>query len=319
MESTRRDITNAPGKAAPFVSVVIPTYGRPEVLADTIRYLLAQDYPRYEIIVVDQTEETTAARRAPVFDDARVSYAAIRERGPQAAKNFGIGRARGDIILTVDDDIIPEPDLIAQHVKNYDDPKIGAVGGRVFSPGEGETDHRKIGVIKPNGIVLGNYTSRRKKPISTVFGCNFSFRKAAFETVGQYDTRYIGNFVREETDLCARIIKAGYTIIFEPDARVIHLRAPSGGCRVENDLLWQFYFLHNNTLFFLSHMKRWFLPFFLFEHLKRAFVYFYHHGKKPAMLLFLIRGMYLGAHTYRTGGVDTALLDRYLAAADKFR
>ena len=197
--------------------------------------------------------------------------------------------------------------------------RSGRWAGGSFLPEKRETDHRKIGVIKPNGIVAGNYTSRRKKPISTVFGCNFSFRKAAFETVGQYDTRYIGNFVREETDLCARIIKAGYTIIYEPDARVIHLRAPSGGCRVENDLLWQFYFLHNNTLFFLSHMKRRFLPFFLFEHLKRAFVYFYHHGKEPAMLLFLIRGMYLGVRTYRTGGVDTALLDRCLMTVEMSR
>jgi GT2 family glycosyltransferase len=314
MNSAKKRADTLSKTVTPFVSVIVPTYRRPVVLAETVRHLLGQDYPSYEIIVVDQSEE---ARRSPVFDDARVSYFSIPERGPQAAKNFGIRHARGDIILTVDDDIVPDPDLIAQHVKNYGDPLIGAVGGRVFSPGQPETDDRTIGVIKPNGIAVGNYTSRIKRPISSVFGCNFSFRKRVFEAVGPYDMRYIGNFIREESDLCARIIKAGHTIIFEPDARIIHLKAPSGGCRVERDLIWQFYFFHNNTLFFLSHMKRRFLPFFLFEHVRRALVYSYHHGKEPAILLLLMRGMYLGMRTYRAGAVDTALLSRYLQAADK--
>jgi GT2 family glycosyltransferase len=301
----------------PFVSVIVPTYRRQEMLVETVRHLLDQDYPAYEIIVVDQSEEAIGSD--PVFNDTRVSYFTILERGPQAAKNFGIGRARGDIILTVDDDIVPEPDLIARHVDNYDDPKIGAVGGRVFSPGDKETDHETIGVMRPNGIAIGNYTSRVRRPIFTVIGCNFSFRRRVFEAVGPYDTRYIGNFVREESDLCARIVKAGHTIMYDPEARIVHLRAPSGGCRVERDLIWHFYFLHNSTLFFLSHMKRRFLPFFLYEHIRRAVVYSYHHGKDPGILLSLMRGMYLGLRTYRTGAVDTVLLGRYLRSAGTFQ
>jgi GT2 family glycosyltransferase len=302
----------------PFVSVVIPTYNRAAVLADTVRYLLGQDYPSYEIIVVDQSPDAGGSL-SPVFGDPRVAYHVIRGRGPQASKNFGIERAKGDIILTVDDDIIPEPDLIARHVANYADPKVGAVGGRVFSPGQEATDHETVGTFRRTGIAVGNYTSNKRMPISTVFGCNFSFRRRLFDTVGPYDTRYIGNFVREESDLCARITKAGYTIIFEPDARVVHLQAPSGGCRVEDDLFWQFYFLHNNTLFFLGHLKRRYLPFFLFEHLRRALVFTYHHGKQPAMLSFLLGGMRLGLRTYRTGAVDTALLERYLARGERLR
>lgn len=306
----------ASGADRPFVSVIVPTYRRPDILAETVRHLLGQEYPSYEIIVVDQSEEPRT-RRSPVFCDSRVTYFSVRGRGPQAAKNYGIARARGAIILTVDDDIVPAPDLITRHVRNYGDPRVGAVGGGVFSPGEVGTDSPVVGAVRPNGIVTGNYTSRRRSEIATAAGGNFSFRKEIFDAVGPYDARYIGNFIREETDLCARIIKAGYSIIYEPEARIVHLKAPSGGCRVEGDLIWQFYFLHNNTLFFLTHMRRRFLPFFLLEHVRRALVYTYHHGKRPEMLRFLLSGMWLGLRTYRAGAVDEALLGKYLRAADK--
>ena len=292
-----------------FVSIVIPTYNRGVYLRNTVHALLKQDYPFLEIIIVDQSDDLALGIKADAFDkECKVKYFRSNEIGPPAAKNYGISKAQGEIILTLDDDIIPEQNLIVSHIQHYSNPDIVSVAGRVFRPGEEEIHTMKVGRVKPNGLILGNFTSSMKTTVESAMGCNLSYRKDIFKKIGGYNTHYVGNFVREESDLCFKIRRLGYKIIYEPEARILHVKAPRGGCRIENDLIWQFFFLHNNTLFFLNHMKRYYLPFFLYEHLKRAMKHFYHHGKKYKDLRFLVRGIHLGYLTYKRGFFDQ---DRY--------
>jgi glycosyltransferase involved in cell wall biosynthesis len=101
--------------AAPVVSVVIATYNRPEVLAFAIRSVLAQDYDRWELIVVgDHCTEPTAAVVA-AFDDPRIIYANLPlncgdQSGPN---NVGISRARGRYIAFLNHDDLWFPDHLS--------------------------------------------------------------------------------------------------------------------------------------------------------------------------------------------------------------
>ena len=61
-----------------------------------------------------------------------------------------------------------------------------------------------------------------------------SFRKEAIIKAGGFDECFGGSTHLEETDLCMRIIKEGYKIVFDPQAELIHLKDTKGGCRVEN-------------------------------------------------------------------------------------
>ena len=102
----------------PFVSVVVPTRNRAELLRDCLESLLTQEYPRdqYEIIVVDDGPTDSTKVVVEGFEGHLTSllYAYQDHRGPNAARNRGIALARGEVICFVDDDVaIPQCWLLA--------------------------------------------------------------------------------------------------------------------------------------------------------------------------------------------------------------
>jgi len=120
------------------ITVVIPTYRRDAVLVDSIRYLLTLDEPADELLVIDQTsehdEETTA--RLAVWDQAGdIRWIRQAPPGVVGAMNRGLREARGDIVLFLDDDIVPAEGLVAAHRQAHlKHPEAWAVVGRVLQP-----------------------------------------------------------------------------------------------------------------------------------------------------------------------------------------
>ena len=128
--STLEELVNPP------VSVVIPTYNRGEVLCQTMALALAQDYPDFEVIVVDQSAAPPQAvlsfvRTAPTG----LRYFRLSTPNLPAARNFGVGQARGEIIVFIDDDVIVGPEYAAMHARNYRDVSESRVGARTHFRG----------------------------------------------------------------------------------------------------------------------------------------------------------------------------------------
>ncbi|MEM6424653.1 MAG: glycosyltransferase family A protein, partial [Cyanobacteria bacterium P01_D01_bin.128] len=120
----------------PPISVIVPTYGREEVLQATIESTLAQDYPAYEVIVVDQTRQHQPDVQAYLdqsAQDGKIRLYKVDWASLPGARNYGVARSQGEIILFIDDDVeLPEGFLYA-HARNYEARSdIGAVAGRVF-------------------------------------------------------------------------------------------------------------------------------------------------------------------------------------------
>lgn len=117
-------------------SVVIPTYNRAATLRQTLTALMAQDYPDYEIIVVDDgSTDDTRAMIAREFPQVRYIYQ--QNRGPAAARNRGIAHARGEIIAFTDDDCVPPRDWLARLADGYARyPDVVGVGGYLEAPDE---------------------------------------------------------------------------------------------------------------------------------------------------------------------------------------
>jgi len=103
------------------VSIVIPTHNQEEILAKTLDYLTVQDYPKeqYEIIVVDDgsTDATQEMVKSKMGSEANLRYLYQKKRGPHFARNLGIKKARGEIIIFVDSDIFTPFNFISEHVK----------------------------------------------------------------------------------------------------------------------------------------------------------------------------------------------------------
>lgn len=211
-----------------FISIVIPTFNRGEKLTRTLEPLLAQDYADYEIILSDDGSTDNTAEIAARFP--RVIYVRQENRGPAAARNRGIVRARGDVIAFTDDDCRVPPDWLARLADGYARyPEVAGVGGYLDPPEE---------------IVARNLFARyerfvtrelyRQGNIERVGGLadypaggtsNMSYRKTILDQVGGFD-EWFPYPAAEDHDLRVRVHARGYALLYLP-LRVEHLRAYS--------------------------------------------------------------------------------------------
>jgi GT2 family glycosyltransferase len=235
------------------VSIIIPTYNREEILPQTVDLILKEDLPDCELILIRQRP-----RLSPEFQkflkrtENRIRYFTVDWTSVPRACNFGVKKACGEIILMLDDDIIPYPDLVPAHLKNYEDPGIGAVAGKILIPHRVKFPEH-VGRIGELGPKHETFVSSERQYVETGRGANMSFRRALFYEAGGFDTNYIQSAHRFESDFCFRLRKLGYLIVYDPEAVVKHLEFKSGGIRSwkkEVNLSSSFY--RNEMLFYLK-------------------------------------------------------------------
>jgi GT2 family glycosyltransferase len=216
----------------PEVSLIIPTYNREQVLCNTIRYALKQDFGNYEILVIDQTEKHSP--ETSLFLESLPAKVRIINFFPASlpgARNRGILEARGEIVLMIDDDVIINKDFINQHARYYRHPDVAGVTGRIFVKSEKIT---KTPFFIRNEFIqwIGtqNFTGVKTGYAYRVIGCNFSFRKDCAAQINLFDTNFIGTAWGEEYDFSLRLRKKGHKIIYNPEASMYHLNVSDGGC-----------------------------------------------------------------------------------------
>jgi len=125
----------------PIVSVVIPTYLRPDSVRAAVRSVLAQDLDpeRYEVIVVDTSPDDANLRVVEELRvDARCALRLLRKdaEGPAASRNRGAADARGEILAFMDSDCQATPSWLRQGLAAFDE-GIGLVQGRTLPDPEG--------------------------------------------------------------------------------------------------------------------------------------------------------------------------------------
>jgi len=235
------------------LSIVIPTYGRDEVLCDTIASLLQIDRGAYEIIVMDQTQrhDPHSERRLAEWQrNGEIQWRRLHAPSITEAMNQGVLAAAGDIVLFLDDDIIPDPNLLHNHLSAYEQyPEAWATVGQVLQPEDWENAETRQNI--PPRANIQSDDSRDVSPYSTlsadlrfpfngemsgwignVMAGNLSVERERFLELGGFDENFIPPVAyRFETEFAKRIIVSGGGIWFEPSASIRHLRAPSGGTR----------------------------------------------------------------------------------------
>jgi glycosyltransferase involved in cell wall biosynthesis len=209
------------------VSLIIPTFNREDLLVQTLACALRQDCDDYEIILVDQTPQHTPETDKFLADNAaRIKH--IRHSPPSLtkARNEGIRQAQGDVIVFVDDDTSFEPGFLTRHLDAH---RNGAdvVQGRVMEEGARIAD--KPIWISSRLKYSGSNTCQTPGKTNTITGCNFSISRKVVETIGDFDERFQGLAVREDSDYGLRAYRAGLVLHFEPKAEVFHHRSSSGG------------------------------------------------------------------------------------------
>lgn len=258
----------------PLISVIIPTYRREEPLKDTLEDILSQDYPAFEILVIDQTP-THAPEIQTYLENLgdRIIWCRVNWASLPGARNYGIRRAQGEIVLFIDDDVQIPQGYLHTHARNYmENPDLGAVAGRVFDRMK-LADSQKLTTPESEYIVeelppqamdpgiawyyIDLVHTIKPQRVISARGCNMSFRREIFTKYNiWFDERFRGSAVREESDFCLRLRPTNYQIWYDPEACLVHLGEESGGCHdiSTRSVQYQITFYHNHFLMALKNL-----------------------------------------------------------------
>ncbi len=185
------------------VSVIIPTYNYAHFIAEAVESVLAQTFPIFEIIVVDDGSSDNTEEVIKHFGD-KVRYIKQKNSGVCAARNNGVKNACGDFIAFLDADDTWLPEKIEKQITKFDeDSQIGLVHCemREFDTETGKTV--RLHLEGEEGWVADELLLF-EKPV--VIGCGGSIlvSRKAFEAVGGFD---INLKVGEDWDFCYRVAR----------------------------------------------------------------------------------------------------------------
>lgn len=188
-----------PEPPPPFVSVAVRSYHRLPQLIELLGRLRAQTYPNFEVVVIEQSSDIREQYREALdraAQDPRVRILEYPPLGAGPARNEAARQSRGEIVLFLDDDDLPQhDDWVAAHAANYADPNCVAVSGRHVlneqeSPGKYDTPRNHRLCLRYSWLKMPRgrtYHSRRLQGVTQVAGTNASIRRSAIERCGGWD------------------------------------------------------------------------------------------------------------------------------------
>jgi len=209
------------------IDIIIPTYARPgaaRLLAGTLEHVLS---PGDRIYIIYQGDEGCASE-----EDGLFYYLNSAPPNLPKARNKGIAAGKGDIILFLDDDVeLLDEHILAAHRRAHEDDGLGAVAGFVKDDIFVENGDVCTVYDATTGEIIQNFSLSRQQETISVMGAHMSFKRKALEAIGGFDEHFKKNALWEDIDCAFRIRKAGWKILYCPDAKVRHVRTHSGGCR----------------------------------------------------------------------------------------
>jgi glycosyltransferase involved in cell wall biosynthesis len=216
--------------SSPRVTVAVITYNRSRYLRETLAGIVRQNYPsdRWEILVIDNNSTDDTPEVVSSFMSAAPSPRRVVEasQGLDHGRNRAVAEARGDVIVLTDDDILVEPDWLAQMVAPFSSDsahRIGVVGGEVIPvfpdgvPAWLEEAHRPLGFRRDSGPL---------PPGQAPMGANFAFPKWVFTRFGTFNTELDRQGARlfggGDSEMIRRLRATGLEAWFVPGARALH-------------------------------------------------------------------------------------------------
>jgi biofilm PGA synthesis N-glycosyltransferase PgaC len=208
----------------PVVSVVVPAYNEGIVLENCLRSLMATDYRRLEVIVVDDgsTDDTWAVMQRMGREFPTIRMLTQENAGKGAALNHGASVASGRFFVFVDADSVFQADTVQRMLEAFDDPRVGAVCGDDRPVNLNRIQTRLLTVISHIGTGLVRRSLSLLRCLPIVSGNSGAFRREVFEEIGGFDTDTVG----EDLELTWRVHRAGHRVNFAPRA-LVHAESPS--------------------------------------------------------------------------------------------
>lgn len=195
----------------PFISIVLPTYNEANIITDRLSNLLDVEYPRnkMEIIITDSSNDQTHIliqqfiKEHPTLN-IKLIHDDVR-RGLAIALNKAYKRCKGEIIVKIDSDLRLSKDSLINIISNFNDPRIGAVTGKMFllNTKNEEANYRS----------MQDVIQRAESYIDSIYMAHpFSAYRRAL--IREYKPYHYG----DETIQTIHIRREGYKVIYDPSA-----------------------------------------------------------------------------------------------------
>ena len=215
----------------PTCSIVINTYNRAEPLRRLLSGLAHLRDATFEVVVVNgpSTDGTGALLQEY---HGRIKAVACASRNLSESRNLGIAAAAGDVIVFIDDDALPADEhWLARYAALFasGEARVGAAGGPVW--------HRDTAALEFSGGATSDYGMQifsadaaagvidERRWFRGVRGCNCAFRRSALVEIGGFDEFF--TYYLDETDVCVRLARAGFSTVYLDDNAVHHYPAAS--------------------------------------------------------------------------------------------
>lgn len=202
------------------ISVVIPAHNEEEALPATLRAILAQDHPDYEVIVVDNASKDRTSEVARSFPGVRVLHE--ERKGTMWACERGRCEAVGEIIVRMDADCLPESDWLSRGAKHFDDRKNVVVSGP-YDYHDDTGRFRSLALFIQKHVFYYIHRFLQMLGLGGItMGGNTFIRAESLEKAGGFNTAL--TFYGDDTDVPKRLSKHGVcvyerTLVMKTSAR----------------------------------------------------------------------------------------------------
>lgn len=213
------------------ISIVIPNYNGEELLRKNLPKLIESvcNYKDIEIIIVDDgsTDDSINIIQNSKFkvQNRNLKLRVIKNKtnlGFSSTVNKGAKEAKGDILVLLNTDVVPEKDFLKPLMEHFNDESVFAVGCMDKSIENGKTVLRGRGIGKwKKGFLVHKRGEINKTNTLWVGGGSGAFRKLIWDKLGGLNQIY-NPFYWEDIDLSYRALKSGYKVLFEPKSIVYH-------------------------------------------------------------------------------------------------
>ncbi|MBJ7354226.1 MAG: glycosyltransferase family 2 protein [Thermoleophilaceae bacterium] len=233
-DHSRLELKPEPVSTAPAFTVIVPTFRRVTSLRECLLGLSNQSLAPAQLIVVVRTEDDETAAALPQLSAEVGEFEIVRvERpGQTHALNTAIARAEHELVAFIDDDAVPKRDWLLRLAEQFEDPSVGAVGGKLIVPqvtASESSERLRVGGLTALGQPRGNHHAGdgEAREVQWLRGANMSYRRqlCRFDESLRGDGAQVAN----DSEASLRVHAAGWRVIYVPAAAVFHNAAPRTG------------------------------------------------------------------------------------------
>ncbi|MEN8904955.1 MAG: glycosyltransferase family 2 protein [Clostridiales bacterium] len=237
-----------------LVSIIIVNWNGKKYLETCLKSLYDQKYKNFEIIFVDNNSIDDSINYVKTnFPDIKIILNK-KNYGFAKGNNIGLKYCNGEYLLLLNNDTEVHNDFICELVNSMDNEKIAGVCGKVYSLNKRDKKLSTIHKIDPSsGKAIHIIDEVEKREIDYLAGNSMLLKKTVIDKVGFFDSTYFAYY--EETDLCARIIKAGYSLFYIPKAYIWHKEQGTA-----TSSFHKYYIMRNQIRFVIKNFDLNFFP-----------------------------------------------------------